>query len=190
MKMEKENQVRPVVFLDRDGVILDNRVDGKKHFTNKAEDVIYVPNAITGLREIKNKGYDLFVISNQGGVGLGIMTKKALDEINNKMLEDLAREGVRIGGVYYCLHKPEENCLCRKPALGLLYQAQEEYAISIEGSYMIGDMTSDIELGNRANIKSILVQTGKAGKDGKYPNAKADYIARDLLDAANYLPRV
>jgi D-glycero-D-manno-heptose 1,7-bisphosphate phosphatase len=190
MKMEKENQVKPVVFLDRDGVILDNLVEGKKHSTNNAGEILYVPNAILGLRKMQSKGYDLFVISNQGGVGLGIMTKKVLDEINNKMLEDLAREGVTIKGLYCCLHKPEENCLCRKPALGLLLQAQREYDLNLEGSYMIGDRTSDIELGNRANIKTILVQTGKAGKDGRYPDAKIDFIAKDLLDAADYLPRL
>jgi D-glycero-D-manno-heptose 1,7-bisphosphate phosphatase len=97
---------------------------------------------------------------------------------------------VTIKGLYCCLHKPEENCLCRKPALGLLLQAQREYDLNLEGSYMIGDRTSDIELGNRANIKTILVQTGKAGKDGRYPDAKIDFIAKDLLDAADYLPRL
>lgn len=183
-------KLKPVVFLDRDGVILNEMSRGKEHFTNSTGEIIYVSNAIRGLREMNNKGYDLFVISNQGGVGLGIITKKALDEINNEMLEDLAREGVKIKGVYCCLHKPEENCLCRKPALGLLLQAQEEHSISIVGSYMIGDRTSDIEFGIRANIKTILVQTGKAGKDGRYPDAKPDYIAKDLLDAANYLPRL
>lgn len=174
---------KSAVFLDRDGVIFETRLNGKSYFINKPEDIRYIPTAIEGLKKMQDKGYELFVVSNQGGVALGIMSSETLSSINAKMTEDLAKEGVNLSGVYCCIHNPKGDCVCRKPNTGLIIGAAREHDIDVTRSYMIGDMTSDIEMGNRVKAKTILVKTGFGGTDGKY-EAKPFYTASDLVDVA------
>jgi D-glycero-D-manno-heptose 1,7-bisphosphate phosphatase len=171
------------VFLDRDGVIFPTHVNGKAHFVNSVKDIIYLKNSFSGLKKIQEKGYDLFLASNQGGVGLGKMTMEALNKITDKIKEDVGREGICFKGIYYCIHRPFDDCRCRKPKTGLLVQAAIEHGIDLAASYMVGDMTSDIEMGNRVHTTTILLKTGFGGGDAKY-DAKPDVLARDILDAA------
>jgi D-glycero-D-manno-heptose 1,7-bisphosphate phosphatase len=172
---------KSVVFLDRDGVIFKNKLDGKDLFINKTKDIFYLENSIEGLMEVTKKGYEIFVISNQGGVGLGYMKPETLEEINDKMKSDLEGGGVKLSGVYCCTHKPSDNCKCRKPNTGLIIGASREHDIDPTASYMIGDMTSDIELGKRVLAKTVLVETGFGGTDNKYA-AVSDYKVKDLLE--------
>ncbi len=180
---------RPGIYLDRDGVIIANEKDGKDHFVNDVSDIVYLDNAVLGLLELTRKGYDLFVVSNQGGVALRYMKKETLDEINAKILCDLQQQGVNLKAIYCCTDSPNSACRCRKPNTGLVIKAAQEYDIDPVLSYVVGDMTSDIELGRRIYAKTILVQTGFGGRDGKY-DARPTYVAKDLLDAARIIPAV
>jgi D-glycero-D-manno-heptose 1,7-bisphosphate phosphatase len=177
---------KTAIFLDRDGVIFEGMRDGKSNFVNNPSDISYVPNAIGGLREMQSKGYKLFIVSNQSGVALNIMKEETLDAINNKMSDDLKKEGVKLSGIYCCTHSSRGNCKCRKPATGLLIGAAREHDIDITRAYMIGDMTSDIEVGSRVLATTILVKTGFGGSDNKY-KVTPDYIANNLLDASRFI---
>lgn len=176
----------PAVFLDRDGVITANKINGKDHFINKPEDIFFLDGVIDGLKRIAEKGYDLYIVSNQGGVGMGIMSNDQLNLINQKIKNDLLAEGVEIKDTFCCTHNPKSNCGCRKPDTGMIIRASRQYGLDPTLSYVIGDMTSDIELGRRIGAETILVETGMSGKDKKF-EASPDYVAKNLLAASEII---
>ena len=100
-----------------------------------------------------------------------------------KLDEELKEKGISFKGMYYCPHMPKEKCYCRKPAVGMLEKAMNELNLDLENGWFIGDQTCDIEVGRRMGLKTILLETGKAGKDKKYMS-KPDYTAKDLFYAS------
>lgn len=180
---------KPAVFLDRDGVILEDMVDGKNHFTNKVKDITFYPNSLGSLRTLSKKGYDLVIVSNQAGVANGSMSAEDLEEINSHLMKVFSREGINVKDIFCCIHPSKGSCKCRKPKTGMVIQAANMYGLDLKSSYMIGDATSDIELGNRLRLKTFLVQTGFAGKDGKF-NPTPTYTVKDISEAADMVPTV
>lgn len=169
------------IFLDRDGVVVEDT-----GYVYKTEHFKLLPNAIKGMKLLRN--YKLFIVTNQSGIGRGFYTLSDFQKFNNHLLEQLKKHNVKIEKIYYCPHKPQDNCKCRKPKIKLLKDAEKEFKINLKSSFVIGDKKSDIELGNNAGCKTILVLTG----DGINANAKdeiSDYIAKDLLDAAKWILR-
>ena len=151
-----------VVFLDRDGVI--NQYPGHTKYVTCCGEFHFLPNAKESLLRLTKAQYKIFIVSNQAGVAKGIYSKRVLDEITRKMLEGLNESGVKICGVYYCLHRDEDNCSCRKPKAGLFEKALREHNIpkeSIEQSFVVGDSMRDIQAGQIAGCKTILVFSGK-----------------------------
>ena len=165
-------------FLDRDGVLVEDI--GYHH---KLEDLRIVPNAIEGLKLLKN--YKLIVITNQSGIGRGYYTMKDFENFNKYLIQELKKHNIKIEKIYVCPHKPEDNCECRKPKTKLINDAAKEFDIDLSKSYMIGDKRIDVEMGHNAGCKSILVLTGSGMKERE--NSKADYVAEDLLDAAKWI---
>ena len=131
-------------------------------------------------------GYRLIIITTQAGIGLGYFSKEDFYRINRYMFRLLSEEGIQIDKIYFCPHNITDHCSCRKPKTGLIEQAQNDLSIEMEHSFFIGDKTSDIQAGKNAGLKTILVKTGKAGSEQEYP-VKPNYIANDLLDAANWI---
>ena len=169
--------MRKAVFLDRDGTIIED-----VNYLSRIEDIKLISGAKEALRLLKSKGYLLIVVSNQSGIGRGYFTKEFVDKANdvlNEMLDGL------IDAFYYCPHKPEDNCVCRKPKTALVDEAVERFGINRSDSFVIGDKESDIELGINANITPILVLTGygKRYKD----STKAKLIFDDILGAAKWI---
>lgn len=181
------------VFLDRDGTI--NKDSG---YVNKPGDVRLLKHSAAGLVNIQKLGLLSIVVSNQSGVGRGYLTKDMLDKITTRLEELLDKEMVTLTDIYYApffknavdaeYRKNEEE---RKPNTGMIQQAAKKYDIDISTSYLIGDMETDIMLGNNAGLKTILVLTGSGretmrslNKNNKY---KVEYIAKDLLDASNWI---
>jgi D-glycero-D-manno-heptose 1,7-bisphosphate phosphatase len=165
------------VILDRDGTIV---VDCG--YLDDPQQLRLLPGAAAGLRLLHRSGHPLVVISNQSGVGRGLFTLERLQQINRRltaMLEDL---GAPLAGFYCCPHRPEEGCDCRKPNTGLLQAAAATIGFEPAAAIVVGDKSSDIELGRRVGATTILVTAGAAASDGRpaYP----DYTARDLLAAA------
>ena len=125
------------------------------------------------------------------------MTETDLNEIHKKLETELGLKGAKIDGIYYCPHHPEKGftgeipklkikCNCRKPKIGLLLKAKEEFNINLKQSYFIGDQTGDILTGKRAGCKTILVKTGYGGKDNSF-SVKPDFIADNLLKATKII---
>jgi D,D-heptose 1,7-bisphosphate phosphatase len=166
------------VFLDRDGTI---NVD--KNYVYKIEDLEFLPGVIEGLKRIQKTGFLLVIITNQSGIGRGYYTEAQYKKLMEELHKRLKKQGINITADYYCKHAPEENCECRKPNIKLIETAAREYDIDISKSFFIGDKTADILAGKNAGMKTILVKTGKAGKDGYY-NVEPDYVAEDLSEAA------
>ncbi|MCK4326707.1 HAD-IIIA family hydrolase [bacterium] len=171
----------PAIFLDRDGTI--NREIEYLHEPEKFE---LLPNVVGGLKKMQAMGYRMVIVTAQAGIGLGYFSSEDFYRVNRKMLKQFSDSGVMIDKIYFCPHSKTENCSCRKPNIALLTRAKEELNLDLSKSWTIGDKTTDIESGRRAGTGTILVKTGYAGKDKEF-KAKPDYIARDLLDAANYI---
>ncbi|MBN1502648.1 HAD family hydrolase [Candidatus Woesearchaeota archaeon] len=171
------------VFLDRDGTI---NVD--KGYVYKKEDLEFLPNAVNGLKNIQQLGFKLIIITNQSGIGKGYYSEKEYRIFMNELYKKLGEKGVKIEADYYCKHAPEKKCSCRKPNTKMIENAVKAHWIDKPNSYFIGDKTADILAGKNARLRTILVLTGKAGKDGKY-QIKPDYICRNLKEASQIIEK-
>jgi len=105
----------------------------------------------------------------------------------NRVVEELKKHNIKIEKTFVCPHKPEDNCQCRKPKTKLIKQAEKEFDINLKKSFMIGDKAIDVEMGHNAGCKSILVLTGNGMKERE--NSNADFVAKDLLEAAKWIRR-
>lgn len=171
-----------VVFLDRDGVI--NRDIEGGYVTSWAK-FEFLPNVFEALRRLKEYGFRVVIISNQAGVGRGLYTEESLAQITLKMVERVKKEGGNIDDVFYCIHRPDEGCFCRKPNPGLIKQASLGRNYDLARAFMVGDSEKDIAAAKAAGVNSILVLSGKAQveSDADFFGIKPDFIAEDLLDA-------
>jgi D-glycero-D-manno-heptose 1,7-bisphosphate phosphatase len=181
--MTLSDRKTPAVFVDRDGVICENRSDYVKTWS----EFVFVPGSVEALASLSNVGARLFVVTNQAVVGRGLISRRQLDVMHEKMLDVLSGAGAKIEGILVCAHHPDDRCDCRKPKPGLLLDAALRFKIDLEGSFMIGDAASDIEAGARAGTGTVLVLTGR-GKESievrSFGKHKPDFIADDLVDAA------
>lgn len=166
------------VFIDRDGTINDDK-DG---YIYKINDFVYLPGVIKGLKKLSQSDYKIIIISNQSGIGRGFYKENDFTRLNKFMLKDLKHKNIRIDKVYYCPHKPEDKCLCRKPEGGMIFKALEDFKISLNDSWLIGDSESDVALGRNLNIKTIKVSEKK-----KSDKLKANYYVNNLETAVKII---
>jgi D-glycero-alpha-D-manno-heptose 1-phosphate guanylyltransferase len=171
----------PTVFLDRDGTI--NR---EVHHLSDPDQLELLPGAAEGLRALCEAGIPLVVVSNQSPIGRGIFTEDRLREINHRLAEMLASEGVKIAGWYWCPHAPWEGCACRKPAPGLFLKARDEMGVILKESWIIGDRLADLSAGRQVGARTILVGTGYGQKEYDLPErpAVAEHYVPSLREAA------
>ena len=177
------------IFVDRDGVI--NKDPGgwtQYEYVTRWEDFHFLPGALDALKKLNQNGLKVIVVSNQAGVSKGYFTRDELNEVTTRMTNQVAKSGGKIEKAYYCVHRDEDNCNCRKPKAGLLEMAAREFNIELHNSYFIGDTKTDVMAGRRAGCKTVFVLSGKAPEDEmkKWPE-KPDYVFNNLLDAANWL---
>ena len=175
---------RRFVLLDRDGTIIVER-----HYLSKPEQVELLPGAVEGLKQMTELGYGLAVVTNQSGVGRGYFDLAALHAIHERLHELLAVEGVKLDGLYYCPHLPEDICDCRKPAVGMLLRAAAELSFRPEESVVVGDKACDVDLGRAVGATTVLVRTGYGARQEAEGTA-ADYVVDDLRGAAGILSRL
>jgi D-glycero-D-manno-heptose 1,7-bisphosphate phosphatase len=145
------------VFLDRDGVINENRVDYVKGW----EEFVFLPNVFEPLQQLAQNGLFIIVVTNQSAINRGLVAPETVEAINRQMCEVVSRNGGRIDAILTCPHRPDEHCHCRKPEPGLLLQAAERFALDLPHCYVIGDALGDIAAGLAVGCRSILVLTGK-----------------------------
>lgn len=180
-KINKHSKISQAIFIDRDGVI--NKEISYLHEPEKFE---FLPNVLEGMKKMQGMGFKIVVVTNQAGIGLGYFTKEDFYKVNRVMLKGVSKAGIMIDKIYFCPHGINDDCDCRKPKPGMLLRGKQELNLDMKNSYMIGDMTSDIKAGENAGTKTILVKTGYGGKDGG-DAIKSDYVAEDLLDAAEFI---
>lgn len=175
-----------VIFLDRDGVI--NKYPGDKNYVTSWKDFHFLPGAKQAITKLSQQGFRLFVASNQAGVGKGLFSQKTLDFITKKMLQEIEKNGGKIEGVYYCTHRREENCPCRKPRAGLISKIKKNHSINSTGALFIGDTIPDVQTAKAAGCKSILVLSGKEELNGRSAWASVpDFIFENLSQAADFI---
>lgn len=173
------------VLLDRDGII--NRRIPLGYVTSWNQ-FIFLPGVLEGLRRLTGAGISTVVVSNQAGVGKGVMPRSALDRITRRFVHKVRAHGGSIAGVYYCPHRKEEHCKCRKPQPGLLIQAQRHYHFNFAETWLIGDSISDLIAAERAGCRAILVSGNPAGflKDSA---RSPQLIVPDFLSAVEIVLR-
>jgi len=179
--------VEKFVFLDRDGVINED----SSEYVKSWDEFHFIPGSLEALQLLNKKGYCVIVITNQSAVGRGMITMKTLMNIHILMRKEIQKAGGKILDVFFCPHRPDENCPCRKPEPGLIFQAREEYGINIPKAVMVGDNAKDIMVGKRAGVgRTVLVMTGcgaKAQNELMNKGTPPDYVAEDLLDAVKWI---
>jgi D-glycero-D-manno-heptose 1,7-bisphosphate phosphatase len=169
---------RKAVFLDRDGTI---NIDYA--YVHTIEKFVFAEGAIEGLLRLQSLGYLLVIITNQSGIARGFFTEDEYHTLTNAMLLLLEKKGVHIAQVYFCPHL--DNCDCRKPKLGLFYQAQKDFAIDFSSSYAIGDKLRDLKICETEPVKGILLseQSSDEGYSvAKNLNHAASIIANQSMD--------
>ncbi len=147
------------VFLDRDGVINTNRVD----YIRSLAQWVPIPRAIEAIARLSNAGHPVIVLTNQSAIARKYCSVSDVEEIHLHLQHLVIEAGGLISGIYYCPHHPDEGCECRKPRTGMVECARMELDLPY-GGYMVGDAESDMELGRRAGLKTVLVLTGR-GED-------------------------
>ena len=141
------------IFFDRDDTLI---VD--KNYMYKKEDLEFFSDTFSVLKELQAKGFLLFIVTNQSGIGRGFFKESDMHNFHEHMLNKLKKAGVTITKIAFCPHAPEDMCDCRKPFPKLINQLCEEFSIDRKLSYMVGDKQSDLDAGTNAGIESFNVK--------------------------------
>ena len=182
------------VFLDRDGTLVPD-----KDCLRNADELELLPDVAPAIQKLNHSGWRTVVVTNQPVIAKGWCTEAELQRIHNKLETLLGREHAFLDRIYFCPHHPEKGfageradlkieCNCRKPKTGMIQRAVTELNIDLKQSWLIGDTTTDVQAARNAGLKSILVRTGCAGKDGKY-HAQPDFTFDSLSDAVDFILR-
>lgn len=142
------------VFLDRDGVINKKRDD----YVKNINEFVMLTNSPKAIKLLNDKNYLVIVITNQSAINRGLLTHEKLSEIHKVMNYELEKSDAYVDAIYYCPHRPDENCQCRKPRTELLVKAVKEHSVSIEQSWFVGDSESDITAAKNMGLKPILME--------------------------------
>jgi D-glycero-D-manno-heptose 1,7-bisphosphate phosphatase len=143
-----------VVILDRDGVI--NR--DSEAYVKSPEEWHPLPGSLEAVAALNRAGYRVVVATNQSGLGRGLFTEETLGRIHERMTAALEEAGAKLSGIYYCPHRPDEGCVCRKPAPGLLHAIARDLDVVLEGVAMVGDKLTDVLAAEAVGARPILVR--------------------------------
>jgi D-glycero-D-manno-heptose 1,7-bisphosphate phosphatase len=174
-------KMNQAVFLDRDGTMI-----AEVNYLSRPDQIKIFPETRTGLKKLCDRGFMLFIVSNQSGVGRGYFTMADVGKVNEALCNDLGRDGVRIKKIYIAPEKPEDPSYGRKPSPQFLFDARDEFGLDLSQSFIIGDKLIDLECGWNAGVKkSILVRTGYGAEfERKSARQLANAVIVDDLDQA------
>ena len=159
-----------LVILDRDGVINHDSDD----YIKSPEEWVPIPGSLEAIARLHREGYKVIVATNQSGVGRGLFDMDTLGRIHARMLEAVRAKGGEIDAIFYCPHKPEDNCGCRKPQPGLFQEIAERLKVNLNGVYAVGDTERDITAARLVSARPVLLRSGKGKRTLKKSKALAD----------------
>jgi heptosyltransferase-2 len=176
----------PVVYLDRDGTL--NFDPG---YLNQPEQLRLLPGVGPAVARLNRAGFKTVVLSNQSGVARGLITQDQLEAIHQRLRELLADDGAWLDGIFVCPHHPDEGCICRKPAPGLVHRALQELGVFPGNAIVIGDKATDMELARNVGALAVFVRSGNAPEEEQARMSERglepDYVARDLTEAVRWI---
>lgn len=186
--MSEKQIPRRAVFLDRDGTIGE-----EMGYVNHVDRFQIFPYSAEAIRQLNQAEIPVIVVTNQSGIARNIFPESLVHEVHKKMVKELAAGGAWIDAIYFCPHKSEDDCQCRKPHPGLLEQAAREHALDLAASWVVGDRYADLEMAHAAGARGILVMTGYGR--GEYELHRStwprqpDSLAANLSDAVRQILR-
>lgn len=179
-----ESALKPVVFLDRDGVINEDRDD----YVKNVDELVVFPYTPESIARLNSAGYTVVVVSNQQCVGKGMMTLAQLVDIEREINRQVNESGGDIVSFQYCTHLSSEKCSCRKPKAGMLHQAAELHHLDTGRGFIVGDNETDIIAGKVVGCRSVLVLSGMATRESVVEMKNPpDYVADDLKSAVDWI---
>jgi len=184
-RIAQEPPDRPVVFVDRDGVI--NALGPGDGYVTRWEQFEFLPGAVDALADLHRRGLRVVVVTNQSCIGRGLTTPEHVRTIHRIMADQVREAGGSIDAVYFCPHRPEDGCWCRKPNPGLFLAARDDMGIDLARSVVIGDHPSDIEAAARIGATGVLVRTGHGAASVQSCAAVPAVVVDDLAEAARWI---
>jgi D-glycero-D-manno-heptose 1,7-bisphosphate phosphatase len=179
------------VFLDRDGTLVHSA-----HYPSRQEDLQLYDGIGPELQALQQAGFRLVVITNQAGIARGYFTEADLQAMHTYLRRELEWRGVFLDAIYHCPHHPDGvipelsiRCECRKPQPGMILQAAADLGLDLRRSWLVGDILDDVEAGNRANCRTILVDLGTEQPPRRRARTPA-YIARNTIHALRIIRAV
>ena len=174
---------KPLLLLDRDGTLIT-----EQDYLKDPRKVRFLAGSLDGLKQLARAGFQMVVISNQSGIGRGLMTRRDVERVNQRFLKLLKTHGIRLEGIYYCPHPPGVRCACRKPKLGLVKRAAKDLKRSWRQSISVGDKKSDVALGQRTGGRGALVLTGIGRQERQRERwIRPDFVAKNFKAAARWI---
>jgi D-glycero-D-manno-heptose 1,7-bisphosphate phosphatase len=184
--MSEARLLRPAVFLDRDGTIAE-----EMGYVNHVDRLQIFPYAAEAIRRLNQAEIPVIVVTNQSGIARNIFPESLVHEVHKKMVAELAAAGAWIDAIYFCPHKSEDVCECRKPNPGMLERAAREHGLDLAASWVVGDRYADLEMAYAAGARGILVMTGYGR--GEYDLHRStwpkqpDVVTENLKDAVRHI---
>jgi len=184
--MSETQPLRRAVFLDRDGTISE-----EMGYVNHVDRFQIFPYAAEAIRQLNQAEIPVIVITNQSGIARNIFPESLVYEVHKKMVAELAAGGAWIDAIYFCPHKSEDACECRKPNPGMVEQAAREQALDLAASWVVGDRYADLEMAHAAGARGMLVMTGYGRGEyelhrGTWPR-QPDAVVENLRDAVRHI---
>lgn len=176
-----------IVLLDRDGVINED----SDEYIKSAQEWHALAGSIEAIAALHRAGFSVVVVTNQSGLARQLFSRTDLDAMHNKLRQQLAIAGAELTAIYFCPHHPRDNCLCRKPATGMLDQLESDFGIRLDGQFLVGDSLKDLQLARAKGCRPVLVKTGKGKQTAAEIANKQEWqdvpIFADLAAASQYI---
>lgn len=181
---EPARPLRRAVFLDRDGTIAE-----EMGYLNHISRLQIFPYAAAAIRRLNDAQIPVIVVTNQSGAARGFFPEDLIARVHEKITERLAAQGARVDGFYYCPHRKDDACQCRKPLTGMLERAAREHALELRGSFVVGDRYDDVALAHAVGGRGVLVMTGYGRGEHEWNRAQwkqhPDFVVEDLREAVD-----
>lgn len=167
---------KKIIYLDRDGVI--NKDFG---YVSKIEDFEFCDGVLDSCKKLIDNGFEIIIVTNQSGIGRGYYSLEDFKILSNYMKKEFEKKDTPILKIYFCPHNPDEDCQCRKPKAGMIFESLKDFSIDLDSSWLIGDKMSDVECAKNGNISNrVLI-------DNEKNSCEDFFVAKSLKDALKYI---